>query len=266
MGKFDLTEEEGGKGFRIREMLRDDLTKKEIAKKQAMVDRAKHMHNVRVKMKLEDPEAYADYTKRATAKGRKRLQEIKESDPETYYRQRSEAGKKGAAKFKDPEAARERRSKRADTLPNGLTVKQQQYVELRLGGYQPRDAYIEVYGEGSVNSWGRTERNPYVVAALKEHIARVREKLKEDLDLSLEGILLNLDEAIDISKEDRIPSVITNAAMMRAKLLGYVKDKRDINITSDIASMSNKELKELIEELDDADEDESEDSSSNSDE
>jgi hypothetical protein len=96
---------------------------------------------------------------------------------------------------------------------------------------------------------GKTLSESYVLAGFKPNRANAaRLKAKESVrarvleiqglaanraEITLEGILRELDEAISIAKQKGQPNALINAAQLRAKLGGLLIDKAEIAVTAE---------------------------------
>lgn len=91
-------------------------------------------------------------------------------------------------------------------------------------------------------------------------VNRIKKIQKTHVDrheITMDSILTELSDAFAIAKEDRAPAAMISATMSKAKLLGFLVEKKDVTVHSKISSLSDEELNELIDDMiEDADEDE----------
>jgi phage terminase small subunit len=118
-----------------------------------------------------------------------------------------------------------------------LTVKQERFCQLyvELGG--KGRAYKEAYDtDKSIRTCDvdgcKLSKQPHIAA----RIAELKAEIKEKHDITVDGLLLELEEARSIGKKEGQASAMVNATMSKAKLCGL--DKQIIDHTSSDGSMA----------------------------
>jgi phage terminase small subunit len=118
-----------------------------------------------------------------------------------------------------------------------LTVKEEKFCQLVVSlGSQGR-AYSEAYETDAKPRSCDVEgcklvKKPHLAA----RIAELKAEIKEKHDITVDGLLLELEEARSIGKQEGQASAMVNATMSKAKLCGL--DKQIIDHTSSDGSMA----------------------------
>ena len=123
---------------------------------------------------------------------------------------------------------------RDNSMPALRNLRHEAFVREYLAGGVVTDAYAAVYKRASrrtaaVNGSALLKRHAPVRARLAELQA---EWLKKS-DITIERILTDYQEALDLAKAQQRPNDIVNAATAQAKLVGLLKDRVENTVNID---------------------------------
>ena len=74
---------------------------------------------------------------------------------------------------------------------------------------------------------------------VKRRIEELRDRMAKRADITEDKILSNYEEAITMARAQAKPNDLTNAATAQAKLVGLLRDRVEINDTTDVAQMED---------------------------
>ena len=73
---------------------------------------------------------------------------------------------------------------------------------------------------------------------VRTRVLELQEEHKDKHKVTVDSLVLELDEAKDLAKDTKQPAAMTGAIMGKAKITGHVTDKQSVDHTSSDGSMS----------------------------
>ena len=125
-------------------------------------------------------------------------------------------------------------------------VRREQLAHAIARGLSVAEAMREVgYTETTANT-GRIKQGKKLVRVMEHpevaaRVAEIRAGARQQAEATTATIAAQLDEAFEMAREDRKPGPMISAANSKAKLLGLIVDKVDVNAKS-IDEMTEAEL------------------------
>ena len=130
-------------------------------------------------------------------------------------------------------------------------------------------AYIEVSGNQSeayrraYNTENMTQRTIWTAASelfrsphVTSRVLKLLEEHRERHNVTVDTITVELDEARDLARVEKLPAAMTGAVMGKAKIHGLITEKSKVDLTSsdgtmtpsvlDMSKLSTQTIKELL--------------------
>lgn len=111
------------------------------------------------------------------------------------------------------------------------SARNQRFAQLVHEGTPPLHAY-------TMAGYKPSPRNPYHLlqtAKTQGYLRKLEERTMKQHDITIEKVIGNLEEALDMGRDTSNPTAIINAAMSQAKLVGLVVEKKEIKNVSDMS-------------------------------
>ena len=123
-------------------------------------------------------------------------------------------------------------------LPN---PRHESFAQALAKGKSAADAYVEAGYNPSRSAASRLSTNVNIMS----RVAELQEKGAKKVDVTLESLAVELDEARDLAKSEKQSSAMVSATMGKAKLFGLVIDKKHHSGTVQVVQISAQQLDEL---------------------
>ena len=131
-------------------------------------------------------------------------------------------------------------------MPKGkdLTPKQQKFLDVYLKSGNASEAYRQAYDAKSMSAQAiHTEASKLLQhPAITRRLGVVKERAIEKAAVSVESLLSELEEARQLAKGKENSSVMVQATLGKAKVGGFIVDKKEIGGPGEFALLSDEEL------------------------
>jgi phage terminase small subunit len=138
-----------------------------------------------------------------------------------------------------------RQADRGKTKPDRLTPKQEKFAQLVASGVNQSDAYREAYDASKMQANSIHVNSAKMVADTKIalRIAELRQPAVEQVGLTVEKLIHELEEAQALAKETDQPNAMTQAIMAKAKLSDLIPAAKSENLNVNVTQLEER-LKE----------------------
>lgn len=109
-------------------------------------------------------------------------------------------------------------------LPN---ARHEKFCQELASGKSAHQAYIDAGFRASRQNAARLRTKDTIAARVQE----IQKASAVRAEITLEGVLRELDEAIAVAKHKNMPNALVSAAQLRAKLGGLLVDRAEVEIT-----------------------------------